>query len=75
MSLYQKKLNDLNIEYKHVLRHGLKNIYIKITKDGEVVLKSSPVMADEAKRFIYKKKDWIDAKLREVLYLKSRANR
>ncbi len=64
MVLYQK--NGVEFYYKHILKKGLKNIYLKIEKSGEVLLKSSPYMKIEAEKFLDKKSYWVDKTLHKI---------
>ncbi len=57
MSLYQK--NYSKIKYTHIINPKLKNIYIQVSKKGEVILKSSLYRKTEAIKLLKQKKEWI----------------
>jgi len=72
MLLYHK--NGVKFYYRHIVKKGLKHIYIKIEKNGEVLLKSSPYKKRDAIEFLEKKSLWIDKNLQNILKKGSRSN-
>ncbi len=63
-----------NIKYTHIIKPGLKNIYIRIGKNGEVVLKCSPSMQKESIEFLHKKLKWIEKTLQRLKDVDIRQN-
>lgn len=48
------------------MRRGLKRVYIRIEKDGKVVLRSAPIRTADAERIIASKAAWIFQKKSEI---------
>ncbi len=53
------------INFTHSVRKGLKRIYIRIDRDGSVVLRSAPLRGEDAEYIISQKAQWILAKQSE----------
>jgi len=47
------------MKYTHIIKPGIKNIYIKVDKDGNVILTSSKFDKEEALKLLEDKKEWI----------------
>ncbi|MGE4319565.1 MAG: M48 family metallopeptidase [Deferribacterales bacterium] len=53
------------INFTHSVKKGLKRIYIRINRDGSVVLRSAPLRSEDAERIISQKSQWILSKQSE----------
>mgnify|MGYP000272654426 CR=1 FL=1 len=60
-------INNKVLQYSHVINRRLKNVYIKIEKGGNIVLKSSGISEIRAQELLTKKGNWILKKLKEGL--------
>ncbi len=73
MLLYRK--NYLEFDYTHIIKPKLKNIYIQVSKNGEVILKSSPYRKNEAVKLLEQKKEWVIKSVEKVKNRVSKENR
>jgi len=73
MLLYRK--NYLEFDYTHIIKPKLKNIYIQVSKNGEVILKSSPYRKKEAVKLLEQKKEWVIKSVEKVKNRVSKENR
>jgi predicted metal-dependent hydrolase len=53
--------------YKHIINPKLKNIYLHVDKDGEVVIKSPRVPIEKIERFLIAKAKWINSAREKIL--------
>jgi len=55
------------MKFQHIIKPGIKNIYIKVDKDGSVILTSSPFRKKEALALLEKKRKWIKSAIEKSL--------
>lgn len=53
--------------YRHIINPKLKNIYLHVDKDGEVVVKSPRVPIEKIERFLIAKAKWINSAREKIL--------
>lgn len=58
-----KNTHFSDIKINHIVKHGLKRIYIKVGSDGCVTVKSPPVSKAELEEILTRKEKWIRRKL------------